>query len=233
MSNHQTETDTFLRHIKPHVRFYYRAAYAITGDRQLAEQVMTQALAEAFVRGSASAPAGLRDAVIAQVREISLEHLDGETASNDWHGLPQADGKDDALLNRLLEEDEVTQRIITLRYGCAVTNREIAQIMDLPEDQVRERLSVTRLRVERELKRRKESARSSERLIMKSVRRAMNAEGHDKIDVDFALDQVKHELSGRQRPRRVIARVMRLILFSLFGLICALIIWVFGVLILM
>ena len=200
MKDDQTRFDAFSKRIKPNIRLFYRAAYAITADRQMAEQVLTEALVKAYLKGVTSASVGMRDAVIALVRASAFEKLDGETSLDDWPGFEGEQDKKDALIRLIRSQETDVQRF--------------------------------RARAENDMKKTGEAGRGFERMCVRSVRQQMNAAGEDRIDVDFLLRQAESEIAGRQRPRRIISRAVRVALFIAFGLLCALVLWAVAVLLL-
>ena len=65
---------------------------------------------------------------------------------------------------------------------------------------------------------------------MKAIRQQMNAAG--RIDSAFVLHEVEQEVSGRQKPKRLLIRTVKVALFCIFGVICSLILWAVLILVL-
>ena len=221
----------FLKRAKPSAAFFYRAAYAITADRAMAESVLGEALVKAYLKDAAPAGAlGFRDGVLTVIRECALDRLEEETPENDWEGFfadPQRENEIAAVLER---EPPETQRMGVLRYGCGMTVREIAQLMNADAARVQDILNQNRLRAERALARAKKSARPFERLAMRAVRQAMNRASGEAVDAGYILRAVEAELAGRARPRRVIRRIFGTILLAALALVFAALVWLLAVL---
>ncbi len=230
MSRAEQDVQNFIKRIQPSIRYFYRAAYAITADRQMAEYVLGSALIDAYLRGaSSSGKLGLRDSILAVVREKALAQLKAEPGENDWDGLPAAP-ESDRLITLLMRESLETQRMIVLRYGCAMTVREIAALMNLPLNRAQESLNQSRLHIERALSHEKLPFHPFDKLALRAIRRQMNHEAAGQIDVSYLLHSFELELNGRRRSRRVLLKITRTVLITLFALICAVILWFIAVL---
>ena len=95
---------------------------------------------------------------------------------------------------------------------------------------VQNELNQSRLRIERVLNRENHPTRSFDRMAMRSIRQSMNREKGDSIDVDYILHDFETEIAGQRRPRRIIRRVGRGILFAFLGLLFAALLWLLAVL---
>ena len=73
MSREERDIQNFIKRIQPSIRYFYRAAYAVTADRQMAEYVLGSALVDSYLRGIAPAGnLGFRDSILAVIREKAL-----------------------------------------------------------------------------------------------------------------------------------------------------------------
>lgn len=231
MSREERDIQNFIKRIQPSIRYFYRAAYAVTADRQMAEYVLGSALVDSYLRGTApTGNLGFRDSILAVIREKALAQLKAEPGENEWDGLLAQPQNNDRLAELVLREPLETQRMIVLRYGCALTIREIGALMNLDPGQVQDTLSRSRLHMERILNNEKLPSHPFDKLAMRAVRRLMNTEAADQIDVSYLLHNFEMELSGRHRRRRVVLKTVRWLLITLFALICAAILWLIAVL---
>ena len=231
MSGPRRGASAFIRSVRPHIRYFYRASYAITADHRLAEQVLMEALVRSYLKKAASAAAGLHDAVLAHIRASAFEFLEGAAPPDEWQGLPlPADGQDPytALFSG---DDLLTQRVVVLRYGCAMTVREIASVTGLSDETVKERLTAARRRVARTLK--KDGAAREDRACLRVVRRAMSLDGGDKIDTDYIIAELEREIAARHRPRQYVQQALKGVLFVALGLTLCALLWCAGILLLM
>lgn len=231
MIREERDIQNFIRRIQPSIRYFYRAAYAVTADRQMAEYVLGSALIDAYLRGAVPAGnLGFRDSILAVIREKALSQLKAEPGENEWDGLLAQPQTGDRLAELVLREPLETQHMIVLRYGCALTIREIGTLMSLDPAYVQDTLSRSRLHMERILNNEKLPSHPFDRLAMRTVRRLMNNESADQIDASYLLHNFETELNGRHRRRRVVFRTLRGLLLMLFALICAGILWLIAVL---
>ena len=150
MEKEQREIQSFLKRLRPSVRYFYRAAYAITADRQMAEFSLGEALVKAYMKGIAPSGAlGFRDSVLTVIRECAMAQLEAEPSEGEWAGFSPDPEKNDRIAALIAHEPMEVQRMCVLRYGCAATVREIAALLDTSTDHVQEALNRCRLRIER------------------------------------------------------------------------------------
>ncbi|MBQ8954739.1 MAG: hypothetical protein IJ048_11545 [Clostridia bacterium] len=231
MEREEKEIQGFVKRLRPSVRYFYRAAYAITADRSMAEFVLGQALVKAYMKDIAPAGAlGFRDSVLTVIRECALAQLKREMPEDEWDGFAADPNRHEVIAETIARESLEVQRMSVLRYGCGMTIREIAALTRTTVDRVQEELNQGRLRVERALAREKKSTRPFDRLAMRAVRQAMNREGGDQIDVDYILHAFETELAGRRRPRRVLRRLAGGFLLAVLGLMFSALLWLLAVL---
>ena len=231
MEKEQREIQSFLKRLRPSVRYFYRAAYAITADRQMAEFSLGEALVKAYMKGIAPSGAlGFRDSVLTVIRECAMAQLEAEPSEGEWAGFSPDPEKNDRIAALIAHEPMEVQRMCVLRYGCAATVREIAALLDTSTDHVQEALNRCRLRIERAIASEKRPPRSFDRIAMRAVRQAMNSEQGDPIDVGSILHTFETEGAGRRQPRRVLRRVGRAALMAVGGLAFAALLWLLAVL---
>ena len=222
--------NTFVKQVSPYISFFYSAAYAIAGNRGTAERVLIDALTRSYFKDAVSSPMGIRDAIVSQIRAAAFERLDDAAAANAWQSFGIPETVKSPILQVLKNENAETQRLAVLRFGCAMTHREIARVTSLTDEEIREKLSVFKIHLEGELKARNRSGVNTERACMKAIRQQMNAAG--RIDSAFVLHEVEQEVSGRQKPKRLLIRTVKVALFCIFGMICSLILWAVLILVL-
>ncbi len=231
MEKEQREIQSFTRRLRPSVRYFYRAAYAITADRQMAEYVLGEGLVKAYMKGiSTSETLSFRDSVLTVIRDCALAHLETEPSEEEWDGFSTDPEKNDLLGGMIARESLEVQRMCVLRYGCGATVREIAQLMDVAPERVQDELNRCRLAMERALTRAKRPTRPFDRLAMRSVRQGMNRECEDQIDVNYILHAFETEMAGRKRPQRIVRRVTKAVLLSVVGVAAAGVMWLLAVL---
>lgn len=231
MRREDRDIQGFIRRVRPSVTFFYRAAYAITADRSMAEYVLGQALVKAYLKGAApTGSLGFRDSVLAVIRACAWERLKSEKPENDWEGFFADPQRGDPIAATIERENPETQRMCVLRYGCGMTLREIAALMETDAGQVQEALDQSRLRAERALARARKSARPFDRLAMRAVRQAMNHGAGETVDADYILHGFEAELAGRRRPRRLIRRAAGGLLLAALALVFSALLWLLAIL---
>ena len=231
MEKEQREIQSFIKRLRPSMRFFYRAAYAITADRQMAEYALGEAISKAYMKGSAPTESlGFRDNMLAVIRECALERLRSEPSEGEWEGFFPDPEKPDRLSELVARESLAVQRMSVLRYGCAMTIREIAALMQTDSGSVQDELNRSRLRIERAMSRENRPVRPFDRMAMRSIRQTMNRESGDQVDVEYILRDFEAEIAGRRRPRRVLMRLGKGLLLGLIGLLFAVLLWLLAVL---
>ena len=231
MEKERSEIQSFIKRLRPSVRYFYRAAYAITADRQMAEYVLGEALVRAYMHGVApGGSAGFRESVLSVIRECAFDQLEAERPDGEWDGFFPDPARPDRLAGMLAQEPLEVQRMGVLRYGCAATLRETARLLNTTPDRVQAALTRFRLRAERALAGEKRPARSFDRMMMRAVRQAMNGEQADQIDPGYIMHAFETELTGRRRPRRVLRRAFKGLAMALGGLLFAALMWLTAVL---
>ena len=173
---------------------------------------------------------GFRDSVLSVIRERALTRLENETPENDWEGFLADPQRDNPIASAIEREAPEAQRMSVLRYGCGMTVREIAGLMDVDAERVQDALNQTRLRAERALAKARKTARPFDRLAMRAVRQAMNRGAGEKIDADYILRAFEAELAGRRRPRHLIRRAAGGLLLAVLALLFAALLWLLAIL---
>ncbi|MBR3504695.1 MAG: sigma-70 family RNA polymerase sigma factor [Clostridia bacterium] len=231
MEREDRDIQSFLKRARASMPFFYRAAYAITADRAMAESVLGEALVEAYLKRAAPAGSlGFRDGVLTIIRERALDRLEEEPSEGDWEGFFADPQRDNLIAAAVERESPEAQRMCVLRYGCGMTVREIASLMDADVEQVQDALNQNRLRAERALARAKKTARPFDRLAMRAVRQAMNRASAASVDADYTLRAVEAELIVRGKPRRFLRRALGGALLGALALVFAALVWLLAVL---
>ena len=231
MGREDREIQSFIKRARPSVTFFYRAAYAITADRSMAESVLGEALVKAYMKDAAPAGSlGFRDSVLTVIRGCALARLKSETPEDDWEGFAADPEREDLIAETIQREGMEAQRMCVLRYGCGMTVREIAALMGVDAERVQDALNQNRLRAERALARAKKNARPFDRLAMRAVRQAMNRPTGEAVDAGYILRAFEAELAGRRRPRHLIRRTLGGLLLAALALIFAALVWLLAVL---
>jgi RNA polymerase sigma-70 factor (ECF subfamily) len=126
----------------------WRAAYAITGRRELADDVAQDAFERAFAalaRFDERRPFGpwLYRIVVNRCLDLLRTERrmvagDAELARLEWHDVPSGDRE---LLDAVASLSLQRRVVIVLRYGLGYTPSAIAELLDLPTGTVNSRLA--------------------------------------------------------------------------------------------
>lgn len=222
----------FFRRVSPHYREAFNMAHAICGNYELAEYAVQSALLLCYRRGVPHSRSGLRDAVRATVRTVALEQARLiDDAEPTWDGFCQdaIDGAPgDVVLQLASQEGREARRMLILRYGCALRNRDIAYLTGAPQAQVRDVLT----RFERRLKRRlppRERARAESRAC-RSARAWLAEHASEVPDPGAVYRGLEAELMEGDAPRGSASRVVWRVLSVLLAILAMGIFWLVMVL---
>lgn len=222
----------YTERLKPQLRLFYRAAHAMTGSRQQAECVLSNALLNAFLqRGEWRERMSFREGVMRAVKEAAREYLKkNEKADRDWAGI-SADSEEGYPLAELLsgESDEV-QRSMILRFGCAMTPKEIAFMTGRAAEQVREEIARFQTRAERELKKKNVIYKPFDRYAVKEIRQWMNRADSEPIDAGYFLSTFERDVEGAHRPRHIVSNIVKWLFIGAGSLILAAGVWLIAIL---
>lgn len=213
MKKEEIQIRDFVKHIRPSLHYFWRAAYTITGDPAMAEYALCAGLEDAYLN-SASASIGFRDAVLSCIREAALEQISQNKPELSWPGLPiPSEKKKTAVLSALLNESIDVQRLITLRYGCAMTVKEIGIVLNIPFNTVQEKLLSCKKRIIR-------SSSQNDRTLMTDIRKLMNVSDNSQFDPEYIIHTLTESIYGRNRGKRRLVMLLK-VLFSIIGILLA------------
>ena len=181
--------------LKPLYGEMFRAAYAIIGNRDLAEFVLKNAVREAYLRRREWRDRmNFREGVLAAVRLVGLTELRHIRRKGsyelDWEGFslncPESLGSSEQKLYTVLAKQPVqTRRLMTLRHGCGLKERQISEILNLKPAQVHEELTGCAARMERVLG--KSSSYGLEKMLKRVMRAEMSRPGEDMGEMGAVL----------------------------------------------
>lgn len=222
----------YIQRLQPQMRFLYRASHAVTGNRTLAEGTLNQAVLSAWLhRSEWRERMSFREGVLRAIREEGREQLRHEPeAEKDWPGVQAEAEGEYPLAGILAAEPQEVQRAVLLRFACSMSAREIAHLTGREAERVREELSRFQLRAERALRAREIACKPFDRYATQELRRWMNRENNEPIDVGYFLHAFEREADGTRQPRRIVLRVFRALFILLGALLLAVLVWLMAVL---
>lgn len=206
----------------PMIPELFGMAHAICANYDLAEYALQCALMEGWV-GESRSGVGLRESLRGALKRTALEEaleLRAETPETTWDELAEARG--DALLDALAQESLETRRAAALRYGCDLSVKRIARLMETTPERVRESLA----RWERRAGRKLSSAekRRFDALAAKAIRRSF-AQTKNLPSLSSVYRSFAQEAAEFQRPRHLTAKLVHRGLGLLLALLCAVMFW--------
>lgn len=223
---------TYSERLQPQIRLLYRAAHIIMGNRRMAECVLSNGILRAFLnRSDWRERMSFREGVLRELWAEAREQLRREENSDwDWTGIDAEFHEKHPVISALANEPVDTQRIMMLRYGCALSAKEIGSLTGRTAEQVRSHIACCQVRLERALSGHEPSRKPFERLAARDIRWWMNRENDEPIDVGYFLATFERDAVGAKQPRRIVSQILRGILFTAGALILAVLVWVLVIL---
>ena len=204
----------------------YNAASAMCGAAAAAEEALIEALVEVWSQDLA-AGVGVRERLRLSLRREALAAMDGaDPSAASWPGLRPA-LPEDALMRLAAQEPLALQRMILLRYGCALPARQIARFVGGTPVETRAALADFEARCRRRLPRAQRGrvgasiAREARRALSKA---APEMPSPERVYRNFEAAAMDAE-SSMPRLGRVAGRAAVL----LMALLCAVMFWIFAV----
>ncbi len=218
--------------LQPQIRLLYRAAHTVTGNRRMAECVLSNGILRAFLNRSdwrerMSFREGVLRAIWAEAREQMRRE---ENIDWDWAGIIAEVNEKHPLLGVLANETLDTQRIMVLKYGCALSNKEIGSLTGRTAEQVRSHVSCCQVRLERALSNYELPRKPFERYIAREIRWWMNRETNETIDAGYFLSTFEKDAVGAKQPRRIAMQIMKTLFTCLGAFALALLVWLLVIL---
>ena len=224
--------------LKPLYGEMFRAAYAIIGNRDLAEFVLKNAVREAYLRRREWRDRmNFREGVLAAVRLVGLtdlRHIRRKGSYElDWEGFslncPESLGSSEQKLYAVLAKQPVqTRRLMTLRHGCGLKERQISEILNLKPAQVHEELTGCAARMERVLG--KSSSYGLEKMLKRVMRAEMSRPGEDMGEMGAVLRSFERDVENVTSRRFSVGHWVGIVLGVLGALVCAVLVWLIAIL---
>lgn len=230
MPNMSEQTSGALRawfkRVEPLYPELFNTAYAVCPNYEQAEQALQNALLEAWLQG-AEGSLGFRERLRGALLEEALrtaKAADGEDFT--WPGF--TDLGDDPIATRVCREGPEIQRLLLLRYGVGLSPRRIAEISGMTAGQVKAALNRFEPKCRRALARGDRARYDA--LMTRAARRQLASQAGipHPAAVYRAFEAEASSLTVSEH--RVTRAVYRLLIF-LMALICAVLFWLFAVLV--
>ena len=217
----------WFKHVEPLYPELFNTAHAICGNYDQAEYALRGAILEAWA-DSAEVGMGFREKLRGAVREEAFEQLKSSSGEVDftWPGFSETGN--DAIQKQLNRESIENQRILMLRHGVGLSSGRIAKLTDHSAAQVRSVLERFESRCRRSLSPQERSHFDS--LFARIARRQLAA--RTGVPHPAAVYRAfEAEASRLEVPEHKLSKVIFRILVFLMALICAVLFWLFAVLV--
>ena len=222
------EFQTYYCRVRSIYPYLINLAYAAAGSMEQAQYYVQCALLDVWLNQELSSSRhGLRESLRRSIMRAALRcPADG---TPDWDSLKAEDDTSDALLRALTQESTMLRRIMALRYGAHLRNRQIACIMRVETRRVRQMLQRFEVRATRRLP--TADQRRYETLMQKRVRALLQVPDPAAPDMNNVFRAFEADAAAAVRPSRLPWRVARGALGVLLTLICMLVFWLATVLV--
>ena len=221
----------YLGQVLPQQNFFYRAARAMTGSREGAEHIFAGALRSAWQGGDAQEHASPRAHLLACLREEAMDWLDEHGPGVEvYAGLAEDPATVDSMLEWTCRQSAGLQRMLVLRFGCGCSVRQIARMTGAQAEEVRASLDRAEHELSRALKAEGKPFRPFDTLMMRSLRRAMNREAGESIDLRGVFSGFREEAASQGRRRSPVLKTLRVLCSLLGAALLIFLLWLVAVL---
>lgn len=221
------EFQLYFSRIRPIYHQLFNIAHAITGNCDQAEYCLQYAMLDCWSAGDANASHhGFREGLRSSVTRAALR----STASGeyDWKGLPIDADSDDPLVKLIAQEPAELQRLITLRYGCGLSPRRIAKVVDWEPCRVQTLLNRFEARTRRRLS--NGDRRRFDVLVVRTVRSQLNQPSPLAPAMGSIFRTFQADAASITRPNRLPSRILRAALAVILAVFCIVAFWFTAVL---
>jgi len=230
MQQTSEELRAWFKGVQPVYTELFNAAHVMCGNYDLAEYALRSAILDVWLQ-NAGGSMGFRERLRASLRREAMEAArseEGRSAEFTWPGIREAEGGD-GITAQLAQERVLTQRLVMLRHGCALSPRTVAQLAELSQGQVRTELDRFEARCRRRLPGPDRSR--AEMLIARQAKRLLARDGSNVPPIAQVYRAFEAEADGVQLPGHRASRVIGGVLLALMALLCAGAFWLFAVLV--
>ena len=228
----RTEQDDFqlyFSRLRPICHQLFNLAHAITGSCEQAEYCLQYAMLDCWASGDASASRhGFREGLRTSVTKAALRIAGTEDVEFDWGGLTAQDGETDPIMLLIAQEGAELRRALALRYGCGLSLRRIARLMNIETSRVQALLRRFDVRIRRRLS--AADRRRSDSLLTQAIRGHMTQPGPLAPDMNSVFRTFQADAASISRPNRLPSRILRAVIAAIFALFCIVVFWLAAVL---
>lgn len=214
----------WFKRVEPIYPELFNTAHAICGQYDQAEYALRSAILEVYLE-NADNGIGFREKLRSAVREEAVRAADG-SGEMTWTGFSDTDS--DPLARLAARETVETQRLLMLRYGVGFSAGRIAQLTGLTTRYVRQSLEQYEIRCRRSMAAQQRS--QFDPLFSRTARRQLSSRAG--VPRPSGVYRA-FEAEASQQPVREhrVTRIVYRVLVIIMALICAVLFWLFAVLV--
>ena len=225
----QDDFQLYFSRLRPICHQLFNLAHAITGSSEQAEYCLQYAMLDCWAAGDASASRhGFREGLRTSAMRTALRIAGTEDVEYDWDGLTAEDGELDPLLNLIAQESVELRRVLTLRYGCSLSPRRIARLVDADTSRVQSLLKRFEARIRHKLS--AGDRRRVESLLTQAIRGRMSQPGPLAPEMNSVFRTFQADAASISRSGRLPARILRGVLAAVLAVMCIVAFWLAAVL---
>ena len=225
----QDDFQLYFSRLRPICHQLFNLAHAITGSSEQAEYCLQYAMLDCWAAGDASASRhGFREGLRSSAMHTALRIAGTEDVEYDWDGLTAGEGEIDPLLNLIAQEPAELRRILALRYGCSLSPRRIAKLVDADASRVQSLLKRFDARIRHKLS--AGDRRRVESLLTQAIRGRMSQPGPLSPEMNSVFRTFQADAASISRPGRLPARILRGVLAAVLAVMCIVAFWLAAVL---
>ena len=221
------EFQLYFSRIRPIYHQLFNIAHAITVNCDQAEYCLQYAMLDCWNAGDANASHhGFREGLRSSVSRAALKCSSGQ--EYDWKGLQTDPDSNDPLVKLIAQEPAELQRLIALRYGCGLSPRRIAKLVDFDLNRIHTLLGRFEARTRRRLS--NADRRRFDVLIVRTVRSQLNQPSPLAPEMGSIFRTFQADAASVTRPNRLPARILRTALTIILAVFCVVAFWFTAVL---
>ena len=225
----QDDFQLYFSRIRPIFHQLFNLAHAVTGSSEQAEYCLQYAMLDCWAAGDASASRhGFREGLRASTLRTALRIANTEDVDFDWDGLTLPEGEADPLLHLIAQESADVRRVLALRYGCNLSPRRIARLVNAESGRVQSLLR----RFEARMRHRLPGAdrRRADSMLTQAIRAQLSQPGSQAPEINSVFRTFQADAASITRPSRLPARILRAVLAVILALLCVAAFWLAAVL---
>ena len=216
----------WFKRVEPLYPELFNTAHVICGNYDHAESALGSALMEVYLQnvdGGMGFQERLRSAIRSEALRTAREASPSEFT---WQGF--SEGSDDPLTPLICRESLEIQRLLMLRHGVGLSISRVALLTNMSSGRAREQLNRFYLRCRRSLPV-QDRNRVDKRISLAARRQLSSRSGVPHPSGIYRAFEA--DASNQQVPEHRIARIVYKILIVAMALVCAVLFWLFAVLV--